>query len=246
MITGANGFVGRNLSEALEKEDIYQIYRVSRDTSYEAICNYAKDCEFVFHFAAVHRPDDVREYEFVNCNYFEDILNALKKHGNKCPVLLTSSIQASNGSYYGNSKLTAERMLKEYGDETGAKTIVYRLTNTFGKWAKPNHHSVVANFCYNVCRGIPLTISDRNTKMFFYYIDDVIASFVDQILGNPVKEKDGICYLDDECIYETTLGQLADLTLFFYRGGSTSEDNIFEKNYSLLFAHTKQNMNWSD
>ena len=209
LITGANGFIGRNLISRLNSyKGQYQVYAFDIENTKEDLRNFTKDCDFVFNFAAVHRPKDVCEFDKVNHVFFDDLLEKLKEHGNFCPVLYTSSIQATNGTEYGNSKLSAEQDLRDYEKQTGGKAIVYRLTNTFGKWATPNHHSVVATFCYNLIRGIPLYISDKNHKMQFYYIDDVIDSFISQIQGNAVADEDGIYRLSEDKIFNITLGEL--------------------------------------
>ena len=138
------------------------------------------------------------------------MLDLLKKHNNNCPVLYTSSIQADNGTKYGESKVAAEKALIKYGNETGNRIVIYRLTNTFGRWAMPNHHSVVATFCYNLVNGIGLTISNPDIVMNFYYIDEVIDSFVKQLSGEVEPCDDGIFRLEEEKVYTITLGDLAD------------------------------------
>ncbi len=229
LITGSKGFLGKNLIEALNKKGGYEIYEFGIDTPVSKIDEFTKDCDFVFNFAAVHRPKEVTEFEKVNHVFLEDLLECLKKHNNCCPVVYTSSIQATNGSEYGNSKLAAEKAMFEYEKETGAKAIVYRLTNTFGKWATPNHHSVVATFCYNAQRGIPLTVNNRDVQMRFYYIDDVIDSFMMQLEMDVAPLNDGICYLPEECIMSVTLGELADLIIGFNDGNKPDPNSVFEQ-----------------
>ena len=212
LITGAYGFIGKNLTARLrEKFPDCRLYLVDIDTTKEQLYEYTKDCDFVYNFAAVHRPKETSEFDTVNHVYLDNLLGMLKEHGNTCPVLYTSSIQATNGTEYGNSKLAAEADLKKYSLETGARAVIYRLTNTFGRWATPNHHSVVATFCYNLVKGIELQISDRAHVMEFYYIDDVIDDFVNQISGDVTPDSDGVFRLPQEKIYRITLGELADL-----------------------------------
>lgn len=212
LITGAKGFIGKNLIARLKEfGDKYTIYSYDIDSTKEELYEYLKDCDFVFNFAAVHRPKEVSEFDKTNHLFFDELLEKLKQNGNKCPVLYTSSIQAGNGSPYGDSKLSAEKDLKEYGEENGIRTIIYRLTNTFGKWATPNHHSVVATFCYNLVNDIPLVINDESYMMHFYYIDDVIDSFMSQLEGNPVADEDGIFRLSEDKVYSITLGELASV-----------------------------------
>ena len=209
LITGSKGFLGKNLIARLkEYGNEYSVYEFDVDTPLESLVDYTKDCDFVFNFAAVHRPKDTSEFDKVNHVFFDDLLNLLKRHSNKCPVLYTSSIQATNGTEYGNSKLASEQDLISYGKETGARAIVYRLSNVYGRWATPNHHSVVATFCNNLSLGLPISISDRNHVMNFHYIDDVIDSFISQIKGLATADEDGIFRV--KTIHEITLGNLAD------------------------------------
>ena len=212
LITGAYGFIGKNLTARLK--EVYpgcELYLVDVDTTREELYEYTKDCDFVYNFAAVHRPKETTEFDAINHVYFDNLLCMLKEHNNTCPVLYTSSIQATNGTEYGNSKLAAEADLRDYAKTTGARAVIYRLTNTFGRWATPNHHSVVATFCYNLVKGIPLQISDRNHVMEFYYIDDVIDDFVSQISGDKTPDADGVFRLPSDKVYRITLGELADL-----------------------------------
>ena len=239
LITGSKGFIGKNLIEALNKKGNYEIYEFDCDTPFELLDRYTIDCDFVFNFAAVHRPKDVSEFKQTNYLFLEELLQLLKKHNNLCPVLYTSSIQATNGSDYGNSKLAAEQAMFDYEKETGAKAIIYRLTNTFGKWAMPNHHSVVATFCYAVNRNLPIQVSNPDIVMNFYYIDDVIDSFLRQLEELEKPAKDGIYYLDEKCIYNVTLGELANLIISF-GNGCLPQNNDFEKRLFETFNSYKE------
>ena len=211
LITGAGGFIGKNLTAKLNEvfDDII-IYYYDIETPEDKLEEFAMDCDFVFNFAAVHRPKSEDEFDKVNHRFFCGLLDLLKKHNNKCPVLYTSSIQADNGTKYGESKIAAERALIAYGKETGNRIIIYRLTNTFGRWATPNHHSVVATFCYNLVNDIELTISNPDRMMNFYYIDDVVDSFIAQLDGNVLSCDDDIFRLEEDKIYSISLGDLAD------------------------------------
>ena len=210
LITGANGFLGKNLIERLVQMPDVNIMHYSRGTSKLLLEKNLSECDFLFHFAAVHRPKDSKEFYRVNDDFFAEILEKLQAYNNTCPVLLTSSIQANDSTDYGRSKSIAENLLRAHSQKTGAKAIIYRLNNTFGKWATPNHHSVVATFCYNINRDVPIAISAREVKMQFYYIDDVIDSFVAQLSGNVSQDEDGIYRLAKEQINPITLGELAD------------------------------------
>lgn len=224
LITGAGGFIGRNLTDRLTKMfDDVVIYYYDKETPEKNLEKFAKDCDFVYNFAAVHRPKTEDEFDAINHKFFCGLLELLKKHNNKCPVLYTSSIQADNGTKYGESKIAAEKALIEYGNETGNRVIIYRLTNTFGRWATPNHHSVVATFCYNLVNNIELSISNPDIMMNFYYIDDVIDSFVKQLEDNVKSCDDGIFRLQEDKIYHITLGELADTLTYISK---CVKDNI--------------------
>ncbi len=236
LITGAYGFLGKNLIARLkEYGDKYTVYSYDIDTPFSALERYTKDCDFVFNFAAVHRPKENSEFDKVNHVFFDDLLKLLKKHNNHCPVLYTSSIQATNGTDYGNSKLAAEADLKEYGNETGVRAIIYRLSNVYGRWATPNHHSVVATFCNNLALNLPITVNDRNHTMYFHYIDDVIDSFLSQIESVSMPDQDGIFRVKK--IHEITLGALADtLTEFQVAVINGQEPTLINETQKTLYV----------
>ena len=213
LITGSNGFIARNLIARLESQnDInHIIYKYDIETPYEQLTEYTKDCDFVYNLAAVHRPEDKEDFNKVNFLLFDEILGLLEKNNNSCPVLYTSSIQVKQDTDYAKSKLRAEESLILHGKKVEGKAIIYRLTNTFGKWARPNSHSVIATFCYNIARGLDINISDLGYLMDFYYIDDVIDSFVAQLNGKVSPGLDDIYRLDNNLIYSITLGKLAEL-----------------------------------
>lgn len=216
LITGANGFLGKNLIERLVKMDDIHIMHFDEGTSIQLLEKNLSECDFLFHFAAVHRPKDNDEFYKVNDDFFEWILNKLEEFENSCPVLFTSSIQATDNNDYGRSKMIAENLLRNHALKTQSKAIIYRLNNVFGKWATPNHHSVVATFCYNINRDIPIHISNRKIMMRFYYVDDVMDSFVSQLNGDIKPDDDGIYRLPNEKIINITLGDLAD-TFYGFR-----------------------------
>ena len=216
LITGANGFLGKNLIERLVKMDGVNIMHYDQGTSPLLLEKNLCECDFLFHFAAVHRPKDNDEFYRINDDFFESVLARLKKAGNRCPVLLTSSVQATDNNDYGRSKVIAENLVRAHAEKMDSKAIVYRLNNVFGKWATPNSHSVVATFCYNINRDLPINISNRNITMRFYYVDDVIDSFMAQLKGDILPDADGIFRLKEEQIISITLGELAD-TFYSFR-----------------------------
>lgn len=216
LITGASGFIGHNLiAQLLRLKGSFIIYPCDESTSMERIEKYTRDCDFVYHLAAVHRPKDEKAFHEVNYVYFQKILQLLIKNGNNCPVVYTSSIQAVEDTAYGRSKLEAEEALRRYEKITGGRAIIYRLTNTFGRWAKPNNHSVVATFCYNISKNLPIQISNSNQRMNFYYIGDVIESLLGQLENKEKVGEDGFYGLKEDLLYTTTLGELAGLLYYF-------------------------------
>ena len=196
LITGANGFVGKNLTEALKcirdgKDkthpalSVEEIYCYDIDSTEEELQKACADCDFVFHLAGVNRPQNSEEFMQGNFGFTSKLLDTLKKHQNTCPVMMSSSIQATCiGRYdsdYGRSKKAGEDLMFAYGEETGARVLVYRFPNLFGKWCRPNYNSAVATFCNNIANDLPITISDRNIQLELLYIDDLVAEMLDAL-----------------------------------------------------------------
>ena len=235
LITGAKGFVGKNLAEALKnirdgkdrtRPDlkIEEIYLYDIDSSKEELETACKRADFVFNLAGVNRPQNAEGFMQGNFGFAGDLLNTLKKYNNKCPVMLSSSIQASLiGRYdgdYGRSKKAGEELFFDYSAETGARVLVYRFPNLFGKWCRPNYNSAVATFCYNTANDLPITVNDRNTELELLYIDDLVTEMLDALENNEHHcEFDGIdsvmCQDGKYCAvpitYKVTLGEIADL-----------------------------------
>lgn len=194
LITGANGFVGKNLTALLRNikdgkdkthphvciEDLY-LYDV--DTPVEILSTACQRADFVFNLAGVNRPQNVEDFSKGNCGFASDLLNMLKIYKNTCPIMLSSSIQAAligryADSEYGKSKAEGEKLFFDYAEETGVKVLVYRFPNLFGKWCRPNYNSAVATFCYNIARGLPISVSDPNIILELLYIDDLLDEMV--------------------------------------------------------------------
>ena len=202
LVTGANGFLGKNLCCALEnlkngndrtRPDLHisEIFRYGRNTGADKLWDFCSKADFVFNLAGVNRPKETAEFMQGNFGFAETLLGVLKECGNKCPVMLSSSIQASlegrfTDSEYGRSKLAGEKLFFSYEKETGAKVFVYRFPNLFGKWCKPNYNSAVATFCNNKANGLPITVNDPETELELAYIDDVVSELLD-ILEDPTK-----------------------------------------------------------
>ena len=198
LITGAKGFVGRNLTEALKciKEgndkrrpnvSISEIFEYDIDTDISLLDNYCSNADFVFHFAGVNRPENSVEFTSVNIGFTNTLLKTLKKFNNICPVMISSSIQATClGNYdsvYGRSKKGEEEIAISYAKETGAKVLIYRFPNIFGKWCRPNYNSAVATFCHNTANDLPLKVDDPKIKLELLYIDDLITEMLDALEG---------------------------------------------------------------
>ena len=230
LITGANGFVGRNLCAALREivnghdrradhalSDV-TLYEYTRDSTPEDLDAYCADCDFVFHLAGVNRPEDPKDFLAGNFGFASTLLDTLKKHRNTCPVMLSSSIQASltgryAGSLYGESKRAGEDLFFRYHEETGAEVLVYRFPNVFGKWCRPNYNSAIATFCHNTAHGLPITVNDPTVEMDVVYIDDLVEEMIQALRGNAHRDADGFCSVPVH--YPTTLGIISDTILSF-------------------------------
>ncbi len=236
LITGAKGFVGRNLvcnlrniAEGKNRTrpalNIEAIYEYDIDSTPEQLDAYCSDCDFVFNLAGVNRPKDESEFMKGNFGFASTLLDTLKKHNNKCPVMLSSSIQATligryGTSDYGKSKLAGEELFFDYSRETGASVLVYRFPNLFGKWCRPNYNSAVATFCNNIANDLPIQVSDRAVELELLYIDDLVEEMLDALEGkahhcnydglNPVFCDEGR-YCAATVSHKATLGEIVDL-----------------------------------
>ncbi|MEH7125736.1 capsular polysaccharide biosynthesis protein CapF [Bacillus sp. JJ1773] len=205
LVTGANGFVGRNLIVELRNKGYEEIFKVSRETDTPLLDSYTKECDFVFHLAGVNRPKDEKEFMEGNYDFTSTLLKLLKKNNNKSPILFTSSTQAEKNNPYGRSKKASEDLLFSYSKETGAQALVYRLPNLFGKWCRPNYNSAVATFCHNIARNLEIQVNNPNTELTLCYIDDVIAEFLRALKGNETQNRD-FCVVP--VTHRITLGEL--------------------------------------
>lgn len=217
LVTGSKGFIGKNLVSFLENikngndmvhsdiqiDEIFG-YDVAEDL--DLLNEYCGKTDFVFHLAGVNRPKNSSEFKTGNVEFLGTLLSMLKSNDNRCPVMLASSIQAILDNPYGNSKRAAEELLLKYSEETGAKSLIYRFPNVFGKWCVPNYNSVIATFCYNIANGLPITVNDPKTKMTLVYIDDLICELLNALLG--MENRDGD-YCSVPVFYETDLGSIA-------------------------------------
>lgn len=236
LITGAEGFVGRNLHHALAcicdgkdrthpELNIEKLYLFDRETDASVLEEGCKNADFVFNLAGVNRPQNTEEFMQGNFGFASTLLDTLKKYHNTCPVMLSSSIQATMvgryaGSPYGESKKAGEELFFRYAEETGAKVLVYRFPNLFGKWCRPNYNSAVATFCHNYAHDLPITVNDASVELELLYIDDLISEMFSALSGNEHHcEFDGVLtvlkddgrYCAAPVTHRVTLGEIVSL-----------------------------------
>ena len=209
LITGAGGFVGRNLVATLQAHGYTRLLQFEKDDTPETLAEYCQKAAFVIHLAGINRPQNPDEFYTGNAGLTETMLQLLAQAHNACPVLVTSSVQAGLDNDYGKSKKQAEQAIFAHGSATGAPVYVFRMEGVFGKWCRPNYNSVVATFCHNVANGLPLTVRDRDFSLPLVYIDDVVACIMDALeQGKAVRDENGICHIHP--VHTATLGKLAD------------------------------------
>lgn len=267
LVTGSNGFVGKNLVENLKciKEgknkirnlQIDNIYEFDINTDFSLLEQYCSDADFVFNLAGVNRPEDQKDYMKGNFGFASNLLECLKKNNNSCPVMLSSSIQATllgryEESDYGKSKLAGEKLFFEYGKDTGAKILVYRFPNLFGKWCRPNYNSVIATFCNNIANDLPIRIDNSNTEIELLYIDDLIEEMLDALEGVPhrcdynglyptASENGKYCYCP--ITYKINLGQVVEKLTTFKKQAETKlipsipDGSFVKKLYSTYLSY---------
>ncbi|HEY8805748.1 MAG TPA: capsular polysaccharide biosynthesis protein CapF [Clostridium sp.] len=238
LVTGANGFVGKNLIAELNNRGYKDIYKFDIDTDKSLLDEYAKNCEFVFHLAGVNRPKDEKDFMEGNFGFTSELLNLLREHNNKAPILITSSIQAERDNPYGKSKKAGEELLLDYSKKTGAKALVYRLDNLFGKWSRPNYNTVVATYCYNIARNLDIQVNNPEAELTLCYIDDVIDEFIRALEGNPTKKNE---YCSVPMVHQIKLGDLADRIKSFKDSRNNlsvldMEDTLTKKLYSTYLS----------
>ena len=236
LVTGAKGFVGKNLCAQLKnikdgKAKCYgdlvvdDVFEYDIDSTPEQLDAWCKNCDFVFNLAGVNRPQDPKEFMEGNFGFATILLNTLKKYHNTCPVMISSSIQATlagrfGTSEYGKSKKAGEELMFQYSDETGAKVLVYRFPNLFGKWCRPNYNSAIATFCNNIAHDLPIQVNDRSVEMELLYVDDLVEEMIGALKGEDHRcEFDGVETVLTEngrycCVpvtHKTTLGEIVDI-----------------------------------
>lgn len=210
LITGAGGFVGRNLVATLHAMGCKDLLLFEKDDTVDTLADYCRRAAFVVHLAGINRPKDPSEFYSGNAGLTDTMLHLLAESGNKAPVLVTSSIQAALDNDYGKSKKQAEDAIFAHGETTGAPVYVFRMEGVFGKWCRPNYNSVVATFCHNIARGLPIEVRDPAYELPLVYIDDVVACILDA-MQNHHAERDTEGYCRIHPVHRVTLGHLAEL-----------------------------------
>ena len=203
LVTGAKGFIGKNLIAELKNRGYNEIYEYDKDTNETELEEFTKNCEFVFHLAGVNRPENVEEFMEGNFGFTSILLEKLKSYSNKCPILITSSIQAKLDNPYGKSKKAGEDLLFQYGKENSSEVLVYRLPNVFGKWCRPN---------YNSANNLPIQVNDPEVVMNLAYIDDVVDEFI-RALEKKQNKVDEFCYIPT--VHTIKLGEIVEIIKFF-------------------------------
>ena len=245
LVTGANGFIGKNLIAELSRREEVEIRPFDVDTPLERLEEYCRDCDFVYNLAGINRPEHAEEFMEGNFGFAATLTETLKKYGNLCPIMNSSSIQASLENPYGQSKKAGEDMLFAHGQETGASVYIYRFPNVFGKWCRPNYNSAVATFCYNISHDLPIKVNDRSTMMRLVYIDDVVEELLQALDRHPHVNTDGYCYVPVE--YEITLGEIVNLLYSFKESRKNllipdmTQGSFEKKLYSTYLSYLPEN-----
>ena len=255
LVTGARGFVGRNLvsqlrnirdgkikNHVLSGTDL-EILEYDVDTDPSLLDDYCRQADFVFNLAGVNRPKDQAEFMKGNFGFASTLLDTLKKHGNACPVMISSSTQAALDNPYGESKRAGEELMFGYARRTGAKVLVYRFPNVFGKWCRPNYNSAVATFCHNIAHGLPIQVNDPNVVMHLVYIDDVVEELIGALGGQEHRQGD---YCEVPVVHTVTLGRIVELLYSFKESRNTLGvpdlgDAFTKKLYSTYLSYLPEN-----
>ena len=268
LVTGARGFVGKNLCAQLKNIrdgkarcygdlSVTEIYEYDIDSTAEELERYCKDCDFVLNLAGVNRPQNTEDFMRGNFGFASTLLDTLKKHGNKCPVMLSSSAQASltgrfGNSEYGRSKKAGENLFLKYGEENGVRMLVYRFPNLYGKWCRPNYNSAVATFCNNIANDLPITVNDPTVELELLYIDDLVNEMILALKGEEHRcEFNGLDVIPDNngrycycpVTHKATLGEIVDLLHTFANLSSSlmipeiPEDSFAKRLFSTYLSY---------
>lgn len=258
LVTGAHGFVGKNLCAQLNNikqgkarnypVSISEVMEYDVDTDPALLDTYCQQADFVFNLAGVNRPKDPKEFMTGNFGFASTLLDTLKEHGNTCPVMISSSTQAALDNPYGESKRAGEQLMFTYAKETGAKVLVYRFPNVFGKWCRPNYNSAVATFCNNIANDLPIQVNDPNVVMNLVYIDDVVDELIAALSGNEhyachPEQSEGSLFCEVPVVHTITLGGIVELLYKFKEQPQTlvipeiPENSFAKKLYSAFLSY---------
>lgn len=238
LVTGANGFIGKNLVAKLNQLKTYELILIDKDNTKEELKNALLEAEFIFHLAGINRPKDEKEFFEGNSGLTGEIVNILKANKKSTPIAITSSIQANLDNAYGKSKKLAEEELLIYSTDVNSKVFIYRLPNVFGKWCKPNYNSAVATFCHNIARGEEIWISDPSREMTLVYVDDVVRCLISSL-----ENKDSLSgYVNIDIEHKVTLGKIVELLNSFVQSRKNlmvpnMEDEFTKKLYSTYLSY---------
>lgn len=252
LVTGANGFIGKNFIATLNnirtgKDKSFKIdpsitiFEYDKSSDENVLKAYCADCDFVFHLAGVNRPQNQEEYMEGNFGLTSKLLGFLEESKNRCPVMLASSVQAEMDNLYGRSKKAGEEIIFSYGKRVGAAVYVYRFPNVFGKWCRPNYNSVIATFCYNIAHGLPIQVNDRKTELELVYIDDLVAELISVLGGKPSLQDNGFCGVTET--HRITLGEIVDLLYSFHKSREElsipdmTDGNFVKKLYATFLSY---------
>ena len=243
LVTGAKGFIGKNLVSTLEREDKYKIICIDRENSKEELEKGVLNSDFIVHLAGINRPKNEEEFFEGNTGLTEEIIEILKKNNKNTSILITSSIQADLDNAYGQSKKGAEEALIKYMADTKGNVFIFRLPNVFGKWCRPNYNSAIATFCHNIARGEEVWISDPTKEMTLVYIDDVVRN-IKNVIDNEVNYIPG--YQNVEIEHKATLGEIVDLINSFKESRKSlmipnMENELTKKLYSTYLSYLPEN-----
>lgn len=239
LVTGARGFIGKNLIAELKNRKYSDVYEYDIDSSPEILDKYCQDADFVYHLAGVNRPQEQTEFMAGNFGFTSTLLETLIKHNNVCPVMISSSIQAELNNPYGESKRAGEELMFSYSEETGTPVFVYRFPNVFGKWCRPNYNSAVATFCHNVAHDLPIQVNDPSVRMKLVYIDDVIEELITALEGKANRIGR---YCEVSVVHSISLGEIVDLIKSFKETRENNSvpdmsDTFIKKLYSTYLSY---------
>lgn len=243
LVTGANGFVGKNLVTQLKNAGYTDITTFTKENTLEELAKLTATCDFVYHLAGVNRPKDTQEFFEGNGTLTEQLIACLEANQNIVPVMLSSSTQATLGNDYGKSKCQGEQVVREYGNKHQVPVMIYRFPNVFGKWSQPNYNSAIATFCHQVARDLPIQVNDPAVVMQLVYIDDVVAELIRCLTGDELRQGE-FCYVPT--VHTQKLGWIAETIQSFKKTRETREtpfmgDALTKKLYSTYLSFLPEN-----